>query len=978
MKTICRIPQGWQEYADQLDAPYVDKPWYDLTKLPDPPDKTQFWSTRKRDVYNALRVPMINALERHYLWGIKAYVYAGKPTKSEKIDALWKCFYYMSEDHLPKSWEEVLDIDRDAGPRLLKWKELVPAPTPISKFYPRLPPQSFRLDGDEDWFVPADAPPDMPRTYMLQFQLSSSLPEKLPWSSISGENSNSEDERQPKKPAPKKTAPKNPALKKAAPSEPTEFSSPSSASPPSNTSTRSPSRRSDSDQNPSGQDPSGLGGYEEGSGPILSQGEFSSSGGGSGRSPYVIPANYDAVPIREIFEKAIMNYTYRWLDRHPGAPYKGPIPHRIAEKAEDLAIVQSGAFRSVQAAKINMTLQLDADGFMVPVRGRGPIWEGTSCAIDCVIVLGNLLDAGCTIADRGDSDGVHFTDLENAFVEVTNMNWEAFSEETSKELRNAFYRILCNNVPSVTMDNLCHSWVPWSECTKNFAQFRFDYTTITKACHCRGVGTTETAGNGRVLDPASLPADREGVTLNMLWSRAFPMYHPFYCSDCGSGPENDGPWLYRKITNLPLRLVVQTEPGTKIWQHTRDQIFDYLNADGESCQVAYRWLGGIYGAGIHGRVFWGESKRFEAPTKDYAMYDGALASGMIVSLPASDDEENIPLEWVHDPYCPPILVFERIMNPETPAICAAINTLNSVGQMVEGDQLFKYVHIPWTPDPGPPLFNYKERQLPAFGGCFLDSKRPDPFETLPDDIWDIKIPDWLSLAKIDPNRDLVPKYGLTAVDSASQVPVDLLGTPPSRVPEDVSPFDSPHVGPQSLAARLELWPPGSLDITGALDFPDLSSRSDSRSGSSSSQGGGRPYTLREYFNSLRVNNQSPRGGQGAQTQGGDSTASQETPSITEEEVQELFQQFTHVAGSHSGSPPPPPLYSLYPRKRKRAMREMVLIENAKNGAKTTKGAKVTNSGKKGKYKKDATSKKHRVETLDEGRLKRKAKTVRFE
>lgn len=974
MKTLCRIPPGWQKHADQLDAPPVAKPWFDLTQLPDPPDQTEFWLTTKKEVYNAFKVPIIDALERHYLWGIKAYIYAGKPTKGEKIDALWKCFYYMSEDHMPKSWEEVLDLDRDAGPRLLKWKELVPAPTPISKFYPRLPPQSFKLDGYPDLVMPAGAPPDMPITYMLQFQLSSIKPQNFPWSSIPGECSDNKNEDQHNNPAPRMAAPKKPALKKAAPGETTQSSSPSSAPPPTNNSTSSPSRRSVSNQ-----DLSGLGGYEEGSGLSASQGELSSSGGGSGGSPYVIPADYDAKPIREIIEKAIMNYTYRWLDRHPGAPAKEPIPHRIAEKAEDLAIVQSGAFRSVQAAKINMNLQLDADGFVVPVRGRGPIWENTSCAIDCVIVLGGLLDAGCTVADRGDSDGAHFTDLENAFVEVTNMNWDAFSDETSKELRNAFYRILCNHVPSITMGNLCYSWIPWSECTKNFAQFRFDYTTVTNACHCKGgEGSTETAGNGRVVDPASLPLDREGVTMSQLWSRAFPMFYPFYCSDCGSGPENDGPWLYRKITNLPLRLVVQPEPGTKIWQHTRDQIFDYMNADGEACQVAYRWLGGIYGAGIHGRVFWGESKRFEAPTKDYAMYDGALASGMIVSLPASDDEENIPLEWVHDEYYSPILVYERIMNPETPAICAAINTLDNIGQMVERDQLFKYAHVPWTPDPGPPLFNYKARQLPTFGDCFLDSKRPDPFDTLPDDIWDIKIPDWLSLAKIDPNRDLVPKYGRTAVDSASQIPIDLLDTPPLRTPEDVSPFDSPHVGPQSLAARQELWPPGSLDITGALDFPDLSSRSNSRSGNGSPQGGGRPYILREYFNSLRVNSQSPTRDQVAQTPGGGGTPTQEVPALSEEEVQELFQEFTHVSSCRSRSPGPPPLHNLYPRKRKRAMREMVVIENAKNATKMTKGGKLTKLGGKEKDKKNATCKKHRVETLDERRSTRKAKAVRFE
>ncbi|KAJ6126580.1 hypothetical protein N7523_002192 [Penicillium sp. IBT 18751x] len=851
-----------------MEAPEVAKPWFDLTELPDPPDHTTFWSTRKRDVYNGFKKPIIDALERHFLWGIKAHIYTGKPTKGEKIDALWKCFYYMSEDHLPKSWKEALNLDRDAGPRLLKWKELNPAPKPISKFYPSLPPQSFNEAGYENFDKPAGAPPDVPWTYVLQFQLSSIKPEILPWYSVPGQRSMRvrEIQGQPQKAAPIRAATKVFTHRNAVPSESRLSSSPNSVSP-NNEATRSSSRTSFSDRILFDQEPSGIVNYEEGSGLSPSSSELTGPGRGSGDSfgssfggsPYSIPACYDAKPIREIIEKAIMKYTYRWLDRHPGAPFKGPIPHRIAEKAEDLEIVQSGAFRSVQAAKVNVYLELDPDGFVVPVRGRGPVWEGTSCAIDCVIVLGGLLDAGCTVADRGDNDGAHFTDLENAFVEVTNMNWEAFSDKTSKELRNAFYRILCDKVPSITMGNLCHPWIPWSECTKNFTQFRFDYTTMNKACHCRGEGTTETPGNGRVLDPAPLPTDREGVTLSQLWSRAFPIYHPIICSDCDSGPENDGPWLYRKITNLPLRLVVQTEPGSKIWQHTQDQVFDYLNADGEPCQAAYRWLGGIYGAGEHGRVFWGEGKRFETPTKDYAMYDGALASGMIISLPASGEEENVPLEWVHDANCPPILVYERIMNPETPDICAAINALNNVGQMVEKGQMFKDVHVPWTPDSGPPLFHYKKRQLPTFGDCFLDSKRPDPFDTLPKDIWDIKIPDWLSLAKIDPNRNLVSKYGLTALRSASQVPIDLLGTSPPRDPEDVSPFDSPHVGPQSLAAQLELWPPGSLDITGALDFPDLSSRSDSSSGSGSALGGGHVYTLREYFDAQKVNGQGSRG-----------------------------------------------------------------------------------------------------------------------
>lgn len=999
MVTICRIPRDWQQHADSLHAPEAPQPYYDMTQLPDPPKDKVFWATKKREVYNAFKKPMIDALEKHYLWGIRAYEYPGKPTKTEKIDALWKYFYYMSKDHMPQRWEEVIDMNRDGGPRLLRWN-LNPTPAPVSIFYPELPPTSSQsLDAKQDWYMPPDAPPNMPRTFVLQFQFSSVSPEQQPWAAIPGEGSENVGN------TPANIRPTPPSRQRKT-NESLHLSSPSSAAPTSHTFTRSPYGQSFSGQGPPGMDPSvlsgyeevfqmsgyeedfGMSGFEENTGVSGFAGEDSGGPPGGSDPQHTLPAAaFDETPIRELIEKAIMKYTYRWLDRHPGAPSKGPIAYRIAEKAEDLAIVQSGAFSSVQGAKINLNLQLDPGGFAVPVRGRGPIWEGTSCAIDCAIVLGSLLDAGCTLADRGTNDGAHFSDLEKAFVEVTNMNWEAFSDETSKELRNSFHRLLCKHIPSITTDNRCHSWVPWSECTKNFVQFRFDYTTVTQLCHCKGSGVVETAGNGRVLDPASLPGDRDGVNVGQLWARSFPIYHPLYCPDCAAGPENYGPSLYRKITNLPLRLVVQTEPNTKIWQHTQDQVFDYINERGEMCQVAYRWLGGIYGSGVHGRVFWSESKRFEAPTKDYAMYDGALASGMIVALPSCGDEENIPLEWVHDLHCPPILVYERIMNPEVPSMITAMNTVRELGQWVEESRLFKYHHIPWTPEPGP-LFNFRERQLPSFGDRFLDSKRPDPFDTLPDDIWDIKIPDWVTLAKIDPGRNLVSKYGLPAVDSVSQIPpIDLLGTPPPLVPEDVSPFDSPHVGPQSLARRPELWPAGSLDITGALDFPSLLSQSSSRSfsGSSSgtsSPGGRRPYTLREYVSLQSAPNQGPEEEQDAQMQGGD-TLMQETGGLTAEE-ELLFKEFTHIAGFHSGIASPPPLYNLYARKRKRAMREQVLIENAKKvtrATKVTKEVKVMNFSEKEKNKngalgKDATSKKRRAET-DERLSKPKAKAVKF-
>ncbi|OQD74627.1 hypothetical protein PENDEC_c010G05131 [Penicillium decumbens] len=797
----------------------------------------------------------------------------------------------------------------------------------------------------------------MPRTWILQFRLSATEREKLPWSSTIPEKRKRtgtppEDPPTTKK---RKTQKRQPTKCKTTKSQTNKrqtnkrkvaaSSSPSSVSPPSG------GRMSWS---PPSHNPS-----------------FDS---GPPNTPPVLPAQFDPRPIREAVERAIMKYTYRDLERHPSAPYKGPIPHRVAKSLDDLEIVQFGAFPSIDYVKLNLDLQFDENGYPFPYRGRGPVWANNSCVIDSTIVLGKLLDAGCTAADRGDTNGEHFTELEKAFVEVTNMNWDVFDVATSIELRDAFWRVLCDHVPSLRMGSGCPPWTPWAECTKNFAQFKFDYTTIINECHCQGSRVEQHAGTGRVLNPVMEDGDRTGVTVPQLWARVFPQYTPCHCERCGAGPDNDGPSISKRVDKLPLRLVVQAEQGTKVFAHTRDQILHYQDSQGIMQKAAYRWLGGIYHRGQHARVYWTESKRFEIPSKNYMMYDGMRASGVMISMETPGDEDEIvPIDWVHDPNNVSIWVYERILDPEPSTLMTASTTVSQMGGW------FKYTHVPWNPLPGPPPFNDKPRQLPAFGDHFLDLKRPNPWDTIPDTAEELRIPDYSSFLNIDPNRDIAGRFKDMSADIASLAPVNSLNPYP---PGAGFAFDNMFGGPQSFTNLPDLWPAGTRDATGALDFPDLASPSMSPDSGPASSGVNRPATVGDLIRATRSKSRSP-----AWTYTGRQTRSQsrsptwsrtgrqtrmqtrmmandeddimeDAPPVVERDVFEMYTTIS-AASSHCRAEPSrePKLILISPKRGKRSMREQILIKNAKKATKVTKSTKV--GGKAERKGKDASNKKNR-------------------
>ncbi|KAL4867909.1 hypothetical protein BDV12DRAFT_197769 [Aspergillus spectabilis] len=86
-------------------------------------------------------------------------------------------------------------------------------------------------------------------------------------------------------------------------------------------------------------------------------------------------------PVRETIERALVGLAFSDLEWHSSAASRQLPDVRLSEDA-------SGQ------------LSISPDGKAWNVKGRGPVYSGNSAVIDCVIIVGKLLEAGSTNADR--------------------------------------------------------------------------------------------------------------------------------------------------------------------------------------------------------------------------------------------------------------------------------------------------------------------------------------------------------------------------------------------------------------------------------------------------------------------------------------------------------------------------------------------------------------------------------------------------
>ncbi|CAG8358295.1 unnamed protein product [Penicillium salamii] len=161
--------------ADNLVQPPQPLPLYRFIPLDEPPEDWVFLGVRYGRVEESrvLKSDQLLVLAKHYFWGIH-WTENQKTAKTTRkahnlqtfVKNLWKLFYYMQEEHRPKSWGDLLNVERDSGPRLLRY-DLSPRPPPLSRWFTTSPDdRTIMLPG---YSRPSNAPLDLPDLLLQQY-----------------------------------------------------------------------------------------------------------------------------------------------------------------------------------------------------------------------------------------------------------------------------------------------------------------------------------------------------------------------------------------------------------------------------------------------------------------------------------------------------------------------------------------------------------------------------------------------------------------------------------------------------------------------------------------------------------------------------------------------------------------------------------------------------------------------------------------
>ncbi|KAF7714551.1 Uncharacterized protein PECH_006097 [Penicillium ucsense] len=661
--------------------PYEQVPSYDLTALPDPPEDYVFLgSTLKQYRTKAAQYFAKAGLDKIASYVLWGFSY-GKRTRVNMIAAIIKVNYYMRPQYQINTENEMFDFQRDGGPRLLKYT-VRPTPLPVSRHWPKLLSEAEIRQLGTSWYQrPADAPPDVPDHYLFQFLLPANPPGPVPGPATTLST----------------TAP-------LAPSAPTAPGSTQAV-------TQSPQSQQSSQSTHS----------------------------------HASSQSFDPSMVREAIEKALIKITYNNLERHPRAPSKQPVADRVASSAEHLNNVQVGAHTIVSHVRLNpLTQDFDPAGCFFPYRGRGPVWDRGSCVIDCVIVLGMLTMAGCTNADRADGAEEAFDMLTKAFIQATNMNWDAITSDESIRLRHSYYDMLCAHNLAIKRDIPVPVWTAWQNSTEKIRQFRMGWVDIPygECGKCRYTESESVSWHSAGITPEKKPGDDYGVPMSEYLSRiGGTPTRVIACPRCGHAA---GPQRVSYLTELPLRLAVEIQSNGPVLNHTMDQELVYWVYPGVKKTAKYRWLGGAYWTENHVRVIWNDDKRGEKQTGNLCNYDGQLAGGVIVGgLSPHSPAERVPPELVSHGI--PIVIYELIMEPSEDILTAAAQTVDDMLRLFEQRQPFLTSHAPWTPERPPP------RSLPLARPLPLDGER---YRETPVDLVSRMVP------QISPAEDLWAGFNL--------------------------------------------------------------------------------------------------------------------------------------------------------------------------------------------------------------------------
>lgn len=343
-------------------------------------------------------------------------------------------------------------------------------------------------------------------------------------------------------------------------------------------------------------------------------------------------------------------------------------------------------------------------GQPVPYRGRGPVWRKNSCAVDCCVVAARLLNLGITTADRASQTREDWlktlTPLEEHFLRIVGMPWETISNSTCIEVRDEFYKslLLVMNSPTMTKQFQIGSFFSataiWRVCTSSMRQFAFSDCRHSECTACNNTlprGAPRPNVNQDILLD-SLTDDMKGAGERHEWSLLINNYFGNRLKKCNKCGQNTRMERRRVYGSLPPRLVVSPSPEYRsgaIGTDSHHMTIKYEDSNGNPQEAIYRWLGGIFRARMHFRLYWIDEKNGEH-NHQMMIYDGQLLEGSIIgSIKPREPKQKVPGHWAKET---DMLFYERIdlLNPEklhstAELIKSSIDAI--VGRLGEAQQL---------------------------------------------------------------------------------------------------------------------------------------------------------------------------------------------------------------------------------------------------------------------------------------------------
>ncbi|KAJ5884678.1 hypothetical protein N7495_009188 [Penicillium taxi] len=784
----------------EMEFPDEPELCFELTKLPDPPANWRWLNNKTAKEFASTKdysVDLVKAWARIYFWGIYWTPKQYSP-KSEIIKNLWKLMYHTPQKYRPQSFSEFYDLNRDSGPRFIKWDANVYEQTvPISRHYPNMPAEG--QPASKGFVRPPWVPDWISDSHAEQYLYPMYLPGTEPVPIITdGEPGNPATEFGTR-PHPRvkrndvsEKAPRKHVTKK----QPTQLPAPPAP-------VLDPAERQH-----------WLDRIDQEMKSMLYTTNLPTP-----HIPHIalpIPPEPGQELVKQKIEQAIMKLTYSELERHHDAPLRKPHSSSLAVSSDDLQFVQISAHPTVAGLMLDpSTLQwhesAKAGGeFGVPYqyRGRGPVWANNSCAIDSCIVAGMLLDAGCTVVDRKDNKAVQYTELERAFIEVTNMNWDVLDDIVSCQLRDQYFHLISSTVPIIKMGQPSPTWAVWAESTRNFAQFQLIFEENTTGCECMHYPCERRRKFGSCISVAIQESDATGVEISTLIERVL---HSSIIEPCHRCDNLLGNITQVRVEKLPYRLVLNNynKAPLRPLNHTQTVTFRYYNIKGDESLATYRWLGGVYQSNGHVRVFWRDGKRGERESGNLCIYDGQLNSGVIIGgVPPQHPTEQVPFEYLQDGFC--LVFYERVLNPTSEALTSAMRTVQNMAKTVREGGDFLVNHKGWMPKE-PQAHHPLPRAINVIADRYYDAHRNDIPRASDGNHNFLNIRDLATVAPSDLHRGLgsIGIFGDEMDWTTAEQPFNE--------------FDSLLQSPSLFTPYPDMWPQGQppAGARGALEFPCL-------------------------------------------------------------------------------------------------------------------------------------------------------------